>query len=98
MISDISRPEIKRTVVKTYRERRFLARSMRDVGQALRSLDKVILVAALVILFFISLSVFRVDVGTSLSSFYSIGIAASFIFKNTAKNMFDAIMFLFVTQ
>ncbi|OCB90848.1 hypothetical protein A7U60_g1871 [Sanghuangporus baumii] len=95
---DISRPEIKRTIVRTYRERRFLARSMRDVGQALRSLDNVMLIAALVILFFISLSVFRVNVGTSLSSVYSLGIAASFIFKNTAKNMFDAIMFLFVTH
>ena len=71
---------------------------MRDVGQALRSLDNVILVAALVILFFISLSVFRVSVGTSLSSVYSIGIAASFIFKSSASSAFDAIMFLFVTQ
>ncbi|KAL5527555.1 hypothetical protein ACEPAG_6356 [Sanghuangporus baumii] len=95
---DISRPEIKRTIVRTYGERRSLARSMRDVGQALHSLDNVMLFAALVILFFISLSVFRVNVGTSLSSVYSLGIAASFIFKNTAKNMFDAIMFLFVTH
>jgi hypothetical protein len=33
-----------------------------------------------------------------LTSVYSIGIAASFIFKNSASGAFDAIMFLFVTQ
>lgn len=96
--SDITRVEIKRTIVQTYRERRFLSRSMRDVGQALRSLDHVLLFAAFIILFFISLSVFGVEIGKSLSSVYTLGIAASFIFKNTAKNIFDAIMFLFVTQ
>ena len=66
--------------------------------QALRSLDKVLLLFAFVIVFFISLSVFGVDVGDSLTSVYTLGIAASFIFKQTCANMFDAIMFLFVTQ
>lgn len=95
---DISRSEIKATLVKTYKERRFLSRSMRDVGVALKTLDHILLFFAFVILFFISLSVFGVQVGDSLTSVYSIGIAASFIFKNSASNAFDAIMFLFVTQ
>ncbi|KAK7054887.1 hypothetical protein VNI00_003350 [Paramarasmius palmivorus] len=91
---DISRHEIKTTVLKVYKERRSLARSMRDVNAALGTLDKVLLFFALVILFFISLQVFGVEVGDSLASIYSIGIAASFIFKNAASNAFDAIMFL----
>ena len=95
---DISRREIKTALLKVYKERRFLSRSMRDVGAALKTLDRILLCFALVILFFISLSVFGVEVGSSLSSVYSIGIAASFIFKNTASSAFDAIMFLFVTQ
>ena len=95
---DISRREIKTVLLKVYKERRFLSRSMRDVGAALKTLDRILLFFALVILFFISLSVFGVDVGKSLTSVYSIGIAASFIFKNAASNAFDAIMFLFVTQ
>lgn len=96
--SDISRAEIKTTLVKTYRERRFLSHSMRDAGQALHTLDRILLVFALIVLFFISLSVFNVNVTQSLSSVYTIGIAASFFFKNAASNAFDAIMFLFVTQ
>lgn len=95
---DISRAELKTTLVKVYRERRFLARSMRDVSVALKSLETILLVFAMIILFFISLSVFGVQVGSSLTSVYSIGIAASFIFKNAASNAFDAVMFLFVTH
>jgi hypothetical protein len=95
---DISRREIKTMLLKVYKERRFLSRSMRDVGAASKTLDRILLFFALVILFFISLSVFGVEVGSSLSSVYSIGIAASFIFRSAASNAFDAIMFLFVTQ
>ncbi|KAJ3503863.1 hypothetical protein NLJ89_g8241 [Agrocybe chaxingu] len=90
---DLSRAEIKTTLIKVYKERRFLSRSMRDVGEALKTLDRIMLFFAAVILFFISLSVFGVEVGDSLSSVYTIGIAASFIFKNAASNAFDAIMF-----
>lgn len=97
-LSDITRAEIKTTVLKTYRERRFLSRSMRDVGAALRTLDQILLFFALVILFFISLSVFNVNVENSLTSVYTIGIGLSFIFKNSASSAFDAIMFIFVTQ
>ena len=95
---DISRREIKTVLLKVYKERRFLSRSMRDVGAALKTLDRILLFFALIVLFFISLSVFGVDVGKSLTSVYSIGIAASFIFKSAASNAFDAIVFLFVTQ
>jgi len=95
---DVSPPEVKSTLVKVYKERRFLSRSMRDVSAALKTLNQLILLFAMVILFFISLSVFGVNIGSSLTSVYSLGIAASFIFKNTASSAFDAIMFLFVTQ
>jgi len=61
-------------------------------------LDHILLLIAVIILFFISLSVFGVDVTESLTSVYTLGIAASFIFKNAASNAFDAIMFIFVTH
>jgi hypothetical protein len=95
---DISRQEIKYTLLKVYKERRFLSRSMHDVGAALKTLDRLLLLIALIILFFISLSIFGVNVSESLTSVYTIGIAASFIFKNSASSAFDAITFLFVTQ
>ena len=39
---DVARSEIKTLVLKTYKERRFLAKSMQDVGNAVKSLDKVV--------------------------------------------------------
>ncbi|KAH9850078.1 Mechanosensitive ion channel-domain-containing protein [Lenzites betulinus] len=95
---DLSRAEIKTTLLKVYKERRFLSRSMRDVGEALKTLDQMLLVLAFIILFFISLSIFGVNIESSLTSLYTLGIGASFIFKNSASNAFDAIMFLFVTH
>lgn len=71
---------------------------MRDVGEALKTLDNILLFFAGVILFFISLSVYEVNVDESLTSIYSLFIAASFFFQNTASSAFDSIMFLFVTQ
>lgn len=96
--SDISKAEIKTILVKTYRERRFLSHSMRDVSVALKTLDRILLLFAFVILFFISLSVFGVDITSSLTTVYSLALAGSFVFKNSASNIFDAIMFIFVTQ
>lgn len=95
---DISRSEIKSTVLRIYKERRFLSRSIRDAGAALKLLNQILLFIAIIMLFFISLSVFGVDVTQSLTSVYTLGIAASFVFKNSASNAFDAIMFLFVTH
>lgn len=95
---DLSRGEIKAKLVKTYQERRFLSRSLKDVGEALKTLDRILLIFACIIVAFISLSVFGVEVGSSLTSMYSIVIAASFVFKSSASRAFDAIMFLFVTH
>jgi len=51
-----------------------------------------------VILFFISLSVFNVNVANSLTSLYTLFIGASFIFRNAASSAFDAVIFLFVSH
>ncbi|KAF8305933.1 hypothetical protein DL93DRAFT_2181438 [Clavulina sp. PMI_390] len=95
---NITRAEIKTTIMKVYKERRFLARSLKDVGAALVTLDWIMLAAATVMLFFIALSVFNVQITKLLTSFYTLGIALSFIFKNSAANGFDAVMFLFVSH
>lgn len=73
-------------------------RSMRDVSVAMKSLDRALLGVALLILFFIALSVFGVNIDSSLTSVYTLVVGASFIFKASAANAFDAVMFLFVTQ
>ncbi|KAG8902323.1 hypothetical protein FRB99_004631 [Tulasnella sp. 403] len=95
---DITRAEIKTAVLKVYKERRFLAKSLRDVSAAVNTLDTIMLTGFLIILIFITLPIFGVSISSSFSSIYTVFIAASFIFKNAASNAFDSIMFLFVTQ
>ncbi|KAG8976703.1 hypothetical protein FRB90_009050, partial [Tulasnella sp. 427] len=95
---DITRAEIKTSIMKVYKERRFLARSLRDVGAAVATLDRLMLCVFLIILIFIALPIFGVSIKSSFSSIYTVFIAASFIFKNAASNAFDSIMFLFVTH
>jgi small-conductance mechanosensitive channel len=69
-----------------------------DRGVALGTLNKIIFLMAMVVLFFISLSVVKINVTSSLTSLYTLGIAMSFIFRSAASSAFDSIMFLFVTQ
>ena len=69
-----------------------------DVDEAIAMLDRILIVLSLVVLLVISLSVFNLDITSSITSFYTIGIALSFIFKQAASNMFDSIIFLFVTH
>ncbi len=95
---DISRAQVKSTLVKIYKERRLLARSMRDIDAALKMLHYILLLFAMVILFFISLGVFRVGVEGDLKNMIMFIIAASFFIRGSASRAFEAIMFLFVTQ
>ncbi|KAL7413540.1 hypothetical protein BDY24DRAFT_434761 [Mrakia frigida] len=88
---DISKQEIKTVVMQTYKERRFLAKSMQDVGNAVKSLNYVLLAIAAIILFFIALSVLGVELGTQFTSLYTIGLGLSFIFQSAASNAFDSI-------
>ncbi|CED83793.1 Predicted mechanosensitive ion channel [Phaffia rhodozyma] len=95
---DISKSEIKSKIMQTYKERRFLAKSMQDVDHAVGSLNSILLFFGAIILFFVSLSIFGVNIGTQLTSLYTIMIGLSFIFKSAASNAFDAVIFLFVTH
>lgn len=49
---DISRSEIKAKILRIYKERRALSRSLRDVSNALKTLDSIMNLFAMVILFF----------------------------------------------
>lgn len=46
----------------------------------------------------IAFAVFNVDIYSNLTTAYTIAIAASFIFKSAAQNIFDSVIFLFATH
>ncbi len=95
---DISQSEIKNTVMQVYKERRFLGRSMQDVNHAVGQLDAIFVVVALIIIMFEALAIFNVNIGKTLSTFYSLAIAFAFVFKESAANVFDSIIFIFITH
>lgn len=46
----------------------------------------------------IAFAVFGVNIYSNLTTAYTIAIAASFIFKSAAQNLFDSVIFLFATH
>lgn len=97
MNGDISRHELRAGCVRIYRERKDLARSMRDMTQATGKLDIILLIFFACIWAIVVMAVFGVNVGTELMPLWSAFIAASFIFGNSAKDAFESTIFVFVT-
>jgi hypothetical protein len=94
---DLSRREMRDTVLSIYKERKALAQSVRDTSQALGKVDGMLLTVSLVATIFTTLTIFSVDIWKSLVPFGSALVALAFVFGNTAKNTFESILFLFVT-
>lgn len=94
----ISRRELRAGCVHIYRDRRDLARSMRDMSQATGKLNILLLVVFICIWIVVTMAIFGVNVGTQLIPVWSAFIAASFIFGRSAKDAFESILFVFVTH
>ncbi|KAI9026412.1 hypothetical protein CLU79DRAFT_789018 [Phycomyces nitens] len=95
---DISKRELRSGCIRIYRERKNLARSVRDLSQATGKLNIILLVIFVAIWVVIVLASFGINVGTELMPLWSAFIAASFIFGNSAKDIFESIIFVFVTH
>ncbi|KAI7874124.1 hypothetical protein K492DRAFT_154227 [Lichtheimia hyalospora FSU 10163] len=94
----VSKQELRSACIRIYRERKNLARSMRDLSQATGKMDVILLVVFTVIFIIIVCAAFGVNVGTQLMPLWSAFIAASFVFGNSAKDAFDSVIFVFVTH
>lgn len=94
---DISKRELRNGCIRIYKERKLLSASMRDLSQASGKLDKILLTIAIVIWAVIVCASFGINVGTSLMPLWTMFVAVSFIFGNSAKDMFESIIFIFVT-
>lgn len=94
---DISKRELRSGCIRIYRERKNLARSMRDLSQATGKLDIILMIVFIIVWVIIVCSAFGVNVGTDLMPLWSAFVAASFVFGTSAKDAFEAIIFVFVT-
>lgn len=95
---DISQTEIKNFVLSVYRERRYLMEAIGDTKYAVAQLDLIFFIIACIIIMFEAFAIFNVNVSKTLTTFYTLSIAFAFIFKESAQNVFDSIVFIFVTH
>ncbi len=95
---DISKEEMREAVQRIYRERRALSTSLKDMSSAINKLDGVLIFVGIIIVVFIWLLIFNSDSTVSnivpLSTFV---VGFSFIFGNSAKNIFESMIFIFAT-
>ncbi|ATY64081.1 serine threonine kinase [Cordyceps militaris] len=93
---DISLDEMVRKTVEMGQERRAIAEGMKDIGQALRVLDKVLLFIVLLIVVFIFLAFFRSSFVTVVGTAGTALLSLSFVFAVTTQEFLGSCIFLFV--
>ncbi|TQW00561.1 hypothetical protein V2A60_001636 [Cordyceps javanica] len=96
MNGDISLDEMIRKTVEMGQERKAIAEGMKDIGQALRVLDKVLLFIVLIIVVLIFLVFFNSGFTTSLATAGTALLSLSFVFAVTTQEFLGSCIFLFV--
>jgi hypothetical protein len=77
------------------KERKSLARSMRDVDSAIEKLDDVLVVVVFIITIFIFISFLNSSFTTTLATAGTVLLSLSFIFSVTCQEILASILFLF---
>ncbi|CAE6480680.1 hypothetical protein ACGC1H_003511 [Rhizoctonia solani] len=96
---DISKKEMREAVQRIYRERKALTASLKDMSAVVAKLDGVLLALALILILFICLLIFnRSNTLASLVPMATIILGFSFIFGNSAKTLFESLIFIFSTH
>ncbi|CAO1629902.1 unnamed protein product [Parajaminaea phylloscopi] len=96
---DIEKSEMRDAVQRIYRERRALTTSLKDMNSALQKLDMVLLFLALIVVIFIWLLIFSpTSTVSNLVPLSTIVVGFSFVFGNSAKNIFESMIFIFATH
>ncbi|KAM3528134.1 hypothetical protein NHJ13051_002560 [Beauveria bassiana] len=96
MNGDISLDEMVRKTVEMGQERKAIAEGMKDIGQALRVLDKVLLFIVLLIVVFIFLAFFKSSFVTVVGTAGTALLSLSFVFAVTTQEFLGSCIFLFV--
>ncbi|RUS16522.1 Mechanosensitive ion channel-domain-containing protein [Endogone sp. FLAS-F59071] len=98
MNNEMTKQELKQGVVRIYRERKNLATSLRDLSQAAGKLDSIFLTTFGLVWVIICCAVFNMNVLDELIPLWTLFLALSFVFGGSAKDLFENIIFVFVTH
>ena len=81
-----------------YRERRLLARTLKDADTVFDDLDMLVSVIVLVVITIVSLLIMGLLTTETLIFISSQLLLVVFMFGNTARTVFEAVIFIFVTH
>ncbi|XP_073525322.1 uncharacterized protein [Phyllobates terribilis] len=95
---EISITAFRKWVVKVFKDRQQLQHALNDNKTAVKQLNKIVTAILLVILFILWLLLTELASTKLLLFFSSQLVVAAFIFGNTCKTIFEAIIFVFVTH
>ncbi|KAF9877689.1 mechanosensitive ion channel [Colletotrichum karsti] len=93
---DISLDEMTRKVVEIGKERKAITEGMKDIGQALRVFDKVLMFVVILIVVFIFLAWFQSSFLTTVATAGTALLSLSFVFAVTTQEFLGSCIFLFV--
>ncbi|KAJ2999833.1 hypothetical protein HDV02_001611 [Globomyces sp. JEL0801] len=93
----ITKREFKHSMLKIYRERRNLLKSLRDLSQALGILNRLVYGIVFCTTAFCALPIYGISISTILP-FASLVLALSFVFGGSAKSTFESILFVFIAH
>ncbi|KAG8984674.1 hypothetical protein FRB90_005179 [Tulasnella sp. 427] len=90
---------MREAVQRIYRERKALSASLKDMSSAVSKLDAVMIGVALIVILFVCLLIFNPsDDISSLIPLATIVLGFSFVFGNSAKTIFESLIFIFSTH
>lgn len=96
---DISKKEMRDAVQNIYRERRSLTTQLKDMSSAVSKLDGVLLGIVLIIVIFLWLLIFNgSNTVANIAPLSTFVVSFSFIFGNSAKTLFESMIFIFATH
>jgi small-conductance mechanosensitive channel len=96
---DISKTEMRDAVQNIYRERRSLSTQIKDMSSAVSKLDGVLLGVVLVVIIFLWLLIFNgSNTVANIAPLSTFVVSFSFIFGNSAKTLFESMVFIFATH
>ncbi|CAG8565165.1 8748_t:CDS:10 [Ambispora leptoticha] len=93
---DVSKEEILIVCVETYKERKAIAASMRDLDNAVGKLDSILMVVIYFVIILLFVAFLDVSFQTYIATAGSILLALSFMVGSSAQALFECIIFLFV--
>ncbi|KAJ0896690.1 putative mechanosensitive ion channel MscS, LSM domain superfamily [Helianthus annuus] len=94
----ISKQALKNWVVNVFRERRALALSLKDTKTAVDKLHQMLNAVVGIVIIVISLLILKVATSQFFIFLSSQLVLVAFVFGNTCKTMFEAIIFLFIVH